>query len=277
MSSTIETLNFKVDEWITAYLPFFCNENLSTESYIKLNSELVFYVIFTKKSDDHIYNSIIKFIDFFEKDKHLFNNSEYAQTRYLLKIFKKNFAYSTKIDQIRNFDNDNLDFYKNYIDIAEIEILCYKNILLNTDENFILHKYLNCSAYNNMFKVIPSITDIYMHTHCVFYLSHLNNDNLNVLESHDLDRVKYYNSCLLSYAIKITHYDLIGELLICYYLLEPSKNIFQNQLFFVGINILEQFVDSITKEKNQNIEFFKDNYHTILVIAILTSIMKKNN
>lgn len=270
MSGKVKDLQKKVDEWINVHLPFFKNKDLSVNEYIKFNSELIFFVIFTRKNDDDIDNLIL---DFVKENNFLLHDQKYLQTKYLIEIFKKNNLNSSNVIKEIEMQDNNFDFYKSYIDIAELEIICYKNLLFDVKEECIFKKYLNSSAYKNIFSKYPSVTDIYMHTHCIFYLSHLDNKRLNVLKNYDFDRIKYYNFCLLSYAIKINHYDLIGELLICCFLLEPEKDYLKDQLFFVGFNILIQYADGVMVEKDPDINFLKDNYHTMLVIAILTAIM----
>lgn len=250
------------DEWISIHSSVFSFDN-NIDLYIKANSELIFHNFFVNNFE--ILNfKIIDFTKFFLKNR-LFEKIEYIQSTYLMLIYI-NYLSENKnlIKKYKYFDLN--DIKSIFPEVGVMELMCYDNILQNKYNDSILDYFINTNFFKSIFYNIPTLVDMYLFTHSIFYFSHLgrcfskNIDPKNFFEN--------YLISLLGYSINSENYDLIGELLLCFFILRLDIEKHRD-LLDISLKYLKHFIDYIYSAKISK-EISYDLYHPILVINMLS-------
>lgn len=250
------------DEWISIHSSVFSFDN-NIELYIKANSELLFHNFFVNNFE--ILNFKIEdFTKFFLKNR-LFEKIEYIQSTYLILIY---INYLTRnenlIKKYKHFDLD--DIKSIFPEVGVMELMCYDNILQNKYDNSILYYFINTKFIKSIFYKIPTLVDMYLFTHSIFYFSHLGKCfSKNIAKK---DFFEKYLISLLGYSINSENYDLLGELLLCFFILELDIKKYR-ELLDISLKYLKNFIDYIYSAKISK-EISYDLYHPVLVINMLS-------
>ncbi|EKU93983.1 Uncharacterised protein [Alloiococcus otitis] len=257
-------LKKRVRKIVLIFLPLFLKTK--NDNYIKANSELIFFVIFSKTTDVEIINVIDKFLDQF-KEMSMETDPRNLSTYLLTEIYKQ---VNTGISNFEEYSFcikgiDNFDFTKK-------EISCYLSILTNKVDNNI-DQYFDDEQLELLRTTIPTVDDIYYFTHDIFYLTYLNSkqEYFSMLSSYKREIINEFIYSCIVFCMISNNMDLLGELLISYSLVN-GKISKANSLINMGLNYIEQYVDEVESNLILTESFFLQSYHTILVILILALI-----
>lgn len=239
--------------------------NSKSKNYIKANSELIFLKIFSKIEDDEINDTIEKFIMDFN-DRSLKNDNRNLSAYLLIEIYKQ---LNTGVSHLGQYS-----FYLEGIDqfdFTKKEITCYLSILTNNIENKIEH-YFDEKKIEAMVTTIPSIDDIYFFTHDIFYLTYLNSkpEFFDLMSSWKKEYINEYIFSCLVFCLIEENIDLLGELLICYRLVN-GKIDESNPIIDMSLVFIEQYLSEVNSKLYNNESIFIQTYHTILVILMLVT------
>lgn len=249
------------DRWLENHLSVFLKEETDAPIWIKRFGELMMLTIITRRSTTKL-SRTIKALCSRYIEQELYTKKEYVQVSKILQLYLESFedtSYDLKIPSV-DFSNS---------EISQLEILCY-DALLRKENPSLTKLYRNTQLYEETIikRLPPSFTDIYLHTHCIFYISLLGKRRIEK----DFDRqtirnlIEYFRQ-LLVFAVKIDYYDLVAELLLCLHLLGDDLADFL-ELKKIALSSLNYFVSCYWQKQARSDEF-SDIYHTILSINML--------
>lgn len=257
----IDYLRNETDRWINHHLSVFDFDE-DKEMYIKINSELIFNVIFTNEASAGVRKKIIEFINWFELEESIKQKERYLQTQLLIEIYKKeNFIDYMKKTSKRVFNIEK--------DLAYLEMRCYENLIENNLDHEIIDDFYKTYVYKDIFSKIPDLTDSYLYTHCIFYITYLNKIKLdNYISKKIIKKLEDYTRVLLGAVIAEDNCDLIAELLICLKLMSKEDESINDELVDLGQNRLIEYVKMFKNSSVEEIEL----YHTFLAINIFSKV-----
>ncbi|RLK64249.1 hypothetical protein D3H64_00275 [Atopobacter sp. AH10] len=286
----------ELEQLLDTFLPLF--SRMDDKDYEKMNAELVFASIFSKKPSEDEQGTIEEFFE--EVNGRSISELDPAILM-LLSLYRQRFK-STGIDQGadnpngqetykqvipsdgRSFqDKFSLDGQERYsLDISvknsfnQVELMTYQSMLEKKYASRV-EEFLRSDIYDRVKDGLIDREEMYILTHWVFYLSYLNEfpeffsyfpeKGQKLLEQ----RLSSYTvSCLIK-----EDYDLLAELLLCYLLMGQSVKMTYDSIFKKAFRQLYHFMKKLEETtKSHELSEISGYYHTVLVLKMVKDLIE---